>query len=51
MVASPLHYLTSAKVPFTWPKQAEEAFNLLKEKFTTVLVVVQEWELFFLSQQ
>lgn len=38
-VASPLHSLTSANVPFTWSKQAE-AFNLLKEKFTTAPVLV-----------
>lgn len=39
-IASPLHALTSAKVPFCWSEQAERALNLLKRRFTSAPVLL-----------
>lgn len=33
--ASPLHQLTSTKAKFTWSQEAERAFSLLRERFTS----------------
>ncbi|KAI3358927.1 hypothetical protein L3Q82_015318, partial [Scortum barcoo] len=38
-VAASLHALTSPKVPFQWGPRAEEAFQWLKERFTTAPVL------------
>lgn len=38
-VATPLHALTSSKIPFQWNPQAEKAFQCLKERFTTAPVL------------
>ena len=38
-IASPLHALTSSKVPFVWNPQAERAFQQLKERFTTAPIL------------
>lgn len=38
-IASPLHVLTSPKVPFLWSPQAEESFTQLKERFTTAPIL------------
>lgn len=37
--AAPLHALTSSKVKFMWSPVAEEAFQLLKERFTTAPIL------------
>lgn len=39
LVAAPLHALTSQKIQFHWTSHAEGAFQLLKERFTTALVL------------
>ena len=39
-VAAPLTRLTSNKLRFEWGPQAEEAFRLLKKRFTTALILV-----------
>lgn len=38
-IAAPLHALTSFKVQFTWSLGAEEAFQLLKNWFTTAPIL------------
>lgn len=38
-IASPLHALTFSKTQFVWSQHAEEAFQELKERFTTALVL------------
>lgn len=39
-VASPFHILTSSKARFAWSRQAEEAIQTLKEKFTLAPVLI-----------
>lgn len=38
-IASPLHALTSLNNHFVWTKQAEDMFQLMKERFTTAPVL------------
>uniref|UniRef100_A0A3P8NIY2 Gypsy retrotransposon integrase-like protein 1 n=2 Tax=Astatotilapia calliptera TaxID=8154 RepID=A0A3P8NIY2_ASTCA len=40
-VVAPLTRLTSTKHPFTWPTEADRAFNKLKQLFTTAPVLIQ----------
>lgn len=38
-VAAPLHVLTSPKVPFKWTPQADLAFKLLRDRFTSAPIL------------